>query len=214
MPQFPPCPNCGSDKWKRLSLPHPMLIHWILNPGLAFNELVLGQRVPKLQLVCAYCDAPWIERCFVPCPHCSGITSGLHWSSRSSFGNWLGLICPSCGKRIPCLWNVLSLLILALTFPVWYLPYRFHFRNRVSPLPRAVSDRARPPTAREYVRAGIGFAIFGWCVVGGLSLADDTSRGLPPDWKSIMFGAFLCILAGCIFAIVLFWANNRRPKRN
>ena len=36
-----------TNKYKVWKLPHPMLIHWVLNPGLAFNELILGQRVPK-----------------------------------------------------------------------------------------------------------------------------------------------------------------------
>ena len=57
------------NKYKVWKLPHPMLIHWILNPGLAFNELILGQRIPKITLIDKTSDAPLMERQYVPCPH-------------------------------------------------------------------------------------------------------------------------------------------------
>ncbi|WP_244213081.1 hypothetical protein [Idiomarina ramblicola] len=50
------------DKYKVWRLPHPMLIHWVVNPGVAFNELALGQRIPKITLIDKASDAPLMER--------------------------------------------------------------------------------------------------------------------------------------------------------
>lgn len=106
-------------KYKVWELPHPLLLHWILNPGLAFNELVLGQRIPKITLIDQTSDAPLMERQYVPCPHCGTIHNGSRWAKQGAFKNWFGLLCPQCEKIIPCLWNLTSLLLLAATFPIW-----------------------------------------------------------------------------------------------
>ena len=98
-----------------------MVLHFILNPGLAFNELVLGQRVPKVTLEDKTSDKPRAERSYVPCPHCKTLHDGRTWSTDNgtAFKNWFGLYCPNCGGIIPCVRNVTSYLILLLTFPVW-----------------------------------------------------------------------------------------------
>ena len=79
--------NFDKDKYKVWQLPHPMVLHWILNPGLTFNELILGQRLPKVMLIDKKGDAPLMERQYVPCSECNG--------------------------RIPGLWNLTSLVLLA-----------------------------------------------------------------------------------------------------
>ena len=38
------------EKYKVYTWKNWMMLHWILNPGLAINELILGQRVPKVSL--------------------------------------------------------------------------------------------------------------------------------------------------------------------
>lgn len=106
-------------KYKVWKLPHPLLLHWVLNPGLAFNEVILGQRIPKITLIDKTSDAPLIERQYVPCPHCGTIHNGLIWAKKGAFKNWFGLLCPECEKIIPCIWNIASLVLLALTFPIW-----------------------------------------------------------------------------------------------
>lgn len=105
-------------KYKVWKLPHPLLLHWVLNPGLAFNEVILGQRIPKITLIDKTSDAPLIERQYVPCHHCGTIHNGLIWAKKGAFKNWFGLLCPECEKIIPCIWNITSLVLLALTFPI------------------------------------------------------------------------------------------------
>jgi len=107
------------NKYKVWKLPHPMLIHWVLNPGLAFNELILGQRIPKITLIDKTSDVPLMERQYVPCPHCNAIHNNSLWAKQGSFKNWFGLLCPKCENIIPCLWNLTSLILLAVTFPIW-----------------------------------------------------------------------------------------------
>jgi len=134
----PDCPKCGNSNFKIWRLPNVGLIHWVLNPGLAVNELMLGQRVPKETPECKSCELTIGERSYVVCPHCHEMHPSRVWAGKNGFRNWLGLVCPSCLRRIPCLWNVFSLLILAVTSPLWYLPYRLYFRDR-QVLPPAMS---------------------------------------------------------------------------
>lgn len=113
--------NFDKTQYKVWTWRHPLLLHWILNPGLAFNELVLGQRAPKLSLVEKDSKKSLAERSFVPCPHCNTIHASLKWTpqNKTAFQNWFGLYCDNCGKTIPCLTNLTSYLLLGLTFPIW-----------------------------------------------------------------------------------------------
>jgi hypothetical protein len=97
------------------------MLHWIINPGLAFNELVLGQRVPKILLIKKNSNQLLAEKSFIPCPHCGTIHSSLKWTpqNKTAFGNWFGLYCDHCGKIIPCLRNFTSFIFIAITFPIW-----------------------------------------------------------------------------------------------
>lgn len=110
------------SKYRKIDWKHFMMFHWIINPGLMINELILGQRVPKVMLQERSREKPWIERFKVPCPHCETIHDGRTWSTHNNTGfkNWFGLYCPTCGGIIPCLWNIGSLVLLIATAPVWY----------------------------------------------------------------------------------------------
>jgi hypothetical protein len=112
--------NFDKTKYKVWTWKNPLMLHWIINPGLAFNELVLGQKVPKITLI-EKNNKPLAERTFIPCPHCGTIHSGLKWTpqNKTAFGNWFGLYCDHCKKIIPCLTNLTSYVLLALTFPIW-----------------------------------------------------------------------------------------------
>ena len=111
----------NKEKYKVYTWKNWMMLHWILNPGLAINELILGQRVPKVSLEDKTIDKPRIERTLVPCPHCETLHDGRTWTTENgtAFKNWFGLYCKNCGNTIPCLTNGLSFLILAITYPIW-----------------------------------------------------------------------------------------------
>ena len=119
------------EKYTVWNWKHWAFFHWILNPGVAFNELILGQRVPKVLLVENDTDKPLIERNHVPCPHCGTIHDSRVWSqqNKTAFGNWYGMHCTSCGETIPCLQNITSFIILTTTYPL-RLPFLAWHKNR------------------------------------------------------------------------------------
>ena len=117
------------NRFEIWALPHPLVLFWVLNPVAIFSELILGQRLPKVLLIDKESDKPWMERTYVPCPHCETLNDGRLWAKWNAFGHWFGFVCPSCHQVIPCLWSIFSLAVLAITFPLWYFPARF-FRRR------------------------------------------------------------------------------------
>jgi len=114
------CHKCGGSQFKTWTMFHPLILHWILNPGLAINELCFGQRIPRTTFICQNCKG-WsrIETQFIECPGCKRFHSADIWT-RCAFGNWFGLVCPDCGHSIPCVLNLTSLIILVVLFPVWF----------------------------------------------------------------------------------------------
>ena len=122
------------NRFKIQALPHPFTLLWVLFPAFMFNELIFGQRLPKVILIDKESDKSPEERCYIPCPHCETLNDRRFWATKGNafghgHGHWFGLVCPSCHQIIPCLWNIFSLAILAITFPLWYFPVRF-FRHR------------------------------------------------------------------------------------
>lgn len=113
--------NFDQEKYKVYTWKNWMMLHWIINPGLAVNELLFGQRVPKLSLLDKTSKKPKVEGSYVPCPHCETIHDARTWSTQNETGfkNWFGLYCPNCQQVIPCLMNGFSFIVLALTFPIW-----------------------------------------------------------------------------------------------
>jgi len=113
--------NFDKDKYKVYTWKNWMVLHYLLNPGLVINELILGQRIPKVSLEDQTSEKPFLERSYVPCPHCETLHDGRTWSTQNgtAFKNWFGLYCPNCGEIIPCLMNLTTLLVLTVTFPIW-----------------------------------------------------------------------------------------------
>ena len=142
-----------------------MYWHFILNPGLAINELILGQRMPQQTYLCTSCALPIIERGYVHCPGCGVFHSNRIWSARNAFGNWLGLICPSCGGQIPCLWNLTSRLLLTLTAPIWWLPLKHYkaqwleqqYKRTRQTKNHYMDEEANKPKSINYMQVGLAW---------------------------------------------------------
>lgn len=113
------CPKCGGQNFTRWAWPHAVIVHWVLNPGLALVEIPLGLRIPRIMLLCNGC-----RNGYVPCPKCGMLHYSFAWRGLKGLGHWFGYVCPHCHAIIPCIWNAWSLMVLAVTFPVWYLPAR------------------------------------------------------------------------------------------
>jgi hypothetical protein len=88
-------------------------LFWLVNPGLAINELLLGQRIPKDMVACRSCHNYWARRTFVHCPWCGTYSEFAIWSGGHGFGHWLGIVCPECGQRVPTLDNLITWAVTA-----------------------------------------------------------------------------------------------------
>ena len=218
------CPRCKGHVHKRWALNSTdlgirfMYWHMILNPGLAFNELLLGQRQPCQLFECQSCKLPLVDRSYVHCPSCDTFHNGRIWSHRNAFGNWLGLVCPSCGADIPCLWNLTSRLVLAVTAPIWWIPvkrYRFKLgqgqRLRIA---QSQSSYINPadgaPKKINYVQLGLLWAgmMFAYLVLvapvimllgKGISWSSYVALAI----HSIGYALQACLLGGLGFALAM-----------
>lgn len=90
--------NYNEEKYKIRNWKSPVILHWIINPGLVINELLLGQTIPKVILIEREKEKSLYQRSLVPCPHCGTLHNGLKWSAqnRTAFKNWLGYYCDNC----------------------------------------------------------------------------------------------------------------------
>lgn len=104
------CPTCGAEDARIVDWKHPAVMHWILNPGLVVNDLLLGQTAPRVSYDCRQCSGS-----FVDCESCGRSVDTLTLWDEGGFGNWAGLFCPHCGAEIPRIWNALSW-VLSLPF--------------------------------------------------------------------------------------------------
>ncbi|MYG05387.1 hypothetical protein F4054_16250 [Candidatus Poribacteria bacterium] len=188
------------NRFKIQALPHPLSLLWVLFPVFMFNELILGQRVPKVTLIDKEGDKPSEERSYIPCPHCETLNDRRLWATKgNAFGHWFGLVCPNCYQIIPCLWNIFSLAILAITFPLWYFPVRF-FRHRwiEKEKERLADGLERPPlqaTSIHSLRIGIVSGVSGWVM---WVIFEVVRNGGEWDLKTMLESLPFCFLVGFV----------------
>lgn len=149
-----------------------MLVHWVLNPILFINEIFLGQRIPRTTYCCVTCDKSWVERQYVQCPGCHVLHPAWTWGKANALGHYFGLFCPDCGHRIPCLMNVVSMILvivlMPIWFPIWYLirdrwiawERKRAGKSRHNPLPNLL----RRPPWQWAIAWAFGFGIPMWLV--------------------------------------------------
>ena len=198
-------------------LPHPLILFWILFPVLIVNELIFGQRLPKVMLIDKESDKPWMERTYVPCPHCETLNDGRLWAKWNAFGHWFGFICPSCHQIIPCLWNVFSLAVLAITFPLWYFPARF-FRRRWldTEKKRLAKVLERPLIQAKSIKLfySLLIGVFGW---GGftwvISEVWEVLDGGEWDLKTMLESLPIWMVGGFVWGLFMHFFMNQKGKK-
>ena len=204
------------NRFKIQAVPHPLVLHWILNPALIFNELILGQRIPKVMLIDEESDKPLMERTYVPCPHCETLNDSRLWGKGNFFGHWFGYVCPNCHQIIPCLWNIFSLAILAITFPLWYFPARF-FRHRWI---EKEKERLANVLERPLIQAKTvdwlfrGIVYFGgsmWLILEVLPQTWKVLHGSEWDLAKMFAMLPIWLVAGFAWGLIMrFWLNRKR----
>ena len=200
------------NRFKVLALPHPFILFWVLCPVFIFDELIFGQRLPKVALIDKKSDKPERGR-YIPCPHCETLHDGRLWAKREGFGHWFGLVCPSCHEIIPCLWNIFSLAILAMTFPLWYFPARF-FRQRwfEKEKERLAKVLERPLIQAKSIKLFLIETFYGlvftWLVFGVWPVLN----GEEWDLRAIFDMLPTCLLTGLLSGSFMHVSRNLKEK--
>lgn len=191
-----------TNKYKVWTWKNPLMLHWMINPGLAFNELVLGQAVPKVTLI-EKSNKALAERSFVPCPHCGTIHSALKWSlqNKTAFGNWFGLYCDNCGNAIPCLRNFTSLIILGVTFPIW-IWFRKSLKKKWLSVQKEKFSKPLSLTTPEFnwVTQGLSWGAFMFLFMDIIFPLFEKEDYEP---LKLIFGAVIWIFSGLLFGYVV-----------
>ena len=203
------------NRFKIWALPHPYVLLWVLFPTVMFNELIFGQRVPKVTLIDKESDKPFLERSYVPCPHCETLNDNRLWAKWHGFGHWFGLVCPSCHQIIPCLWNIFSLAILAITFPLWYVPARL-FRRRWL-------EKEKERLAKVLERLLIQATSINWLLIGVFCFGGSSWVIYEVLWKVLKGGEWslikmfaslpIWLVGGFAWGLSMRFTMNRKGKK-
>ena len=205
-----------NKKWKVYNWKNWMMIHWMINPGLIINELILGQRIPKISLEDKESDKPRIERTYVPCPHCETIHDGRTWSSQNNTGfkNWFGLYCKNCGNIIPCLINIFSLIILAITFPIWgwfknSLKDKWLKRQPERFAKIDLNELKNPYEGRGWLKQGLSFGFFMYVfmtILFPIILKEEITS------EDLLIGIPIWLIGGLGFGYTMKLFMNKKEK--
>ena len=206
------------NRFKIWTRRHPLIWAWVLFPGAIVNELIFGQRLPKVMLVDKASDKPLMERTYVPCPHCETLNDARLWSKWNAFGHWFGLVCPSCHHVIPCLWNIFSLAVLAMTFPLWYLPVRF-FRHRWLAIEKKRVAKVLESSLIEAKSVNwllIGVFVFGgfmWMLMEVIPQIREVFNGGEWDLMMMFVDLFIFMVGGFAWGLFMRFFMNRKPPQ-
>jgi hypothetical protein len=196
------------NKYKLWSWKHPMVLFWIINPGLSINELIFGQRIPKLMLEEKNSKKILSERTFVPCPHCNTVHAGMKWSgqNKTAMQNWFGLYCDHCGKIIPCLINLTSLIVLTVTAPIWYWFKEPLKRKWLAKQPQryeniVLNDDGNSFAGYGWIREGLSFGFF--MFVAMELIIHPFLQEEPTTWKTILSGIITWTISGLAYGAIM-----------
>ncbi len=210
------CPQCGGNACKLQTLPHLVLIHWLLNPGLVINEILLGQRIPRTSYTCIKCDRDLVLRQYYQCSQCGAFLSATLWARGNALGHWFGLFCPDCGGRIPTLLNVFSCIAVGITVPAWWPLWRLVRRRWIRwERKRAIHQRCSGRSARLPIRRWALWGMLAWGVPMWLAmnlLLPTLSNTRAIDLTEMLIGVAFWLGGGALFGVAMKSFLTRRHK--
>ena len=159
-------------------------------------------------------DKPWMERTYVPCPHCETLNDHRLWAKRNAFGHWFGFVCSSCHQVIPCLWSISSLAILAITFPLWYFPARFFRQRWLEIEKKRVAKALERPLIKIKFSHWLLIGVFGWGTLTWVLF--EVWRVLDVrEWDLIeMIGNLpIWMVSGFVWGLGMHFITNRKGKK-
>jgi hypothetical protein len=152
---------------------------------------------------------------YVPCPSCKAIHSGQLWSKGNAVGHWFGLVCPRCGAAIPRLWSITSLMVLAITAPLWWLPVRMskqHYLRFERLRARKVVAAGIKKDTRHWLRIGLTWGLLTgslFAIVLPL-LVPSPADYLVAVGLHLVFGMPVWLIAGVLFGLITHLARRAR----
>jgi len=195
-----------------------MMLHWMINPALLINELIFGQRIPKISLEDRQSNKPRIERTYIPCPHCEKLHNSQTWSTqnKTAFKNWFGLYCNNCGEIIPCLMNVFSLIILTITFPLWgwfkkLLKDKWLKRQPERFVNIDTNKFSNPYEGRGWLKQGLRFGFFMYIFMTVVFPLISKEKIILND---LLIGIPIWIIGGLGFGYIMKIFMNKKEKSN
>ncbi len=202
------------EKYKIWDWKSPVVLHWILNPGLVINELILGQTLPKVMLIEREGAKPFSQRSLIPCPHCGELHSGLKYSTqnKTALKNWFGFYCDKCSRIIPVQRNLTSLIVLAITFPIWGWFRKSLKQNWLDKQPERYQNLNLEPvtakmTAKSGLIMGLIWGLFMYLVmtfIFPLIMQEEMTQ------KSMLIGIPIWLIAGLAFGFTMkIWMNKK-----
>jgi len=204
-------------KYKIWNWKSPVILHWIINPGLVINELILGQTIPKIMLMEKDGDKPFYQRSLVPCPHCGTLHNGLKWSAqnKTAFKNWYGFYCDNCEKIIPPQRNLTSLLILIITFPIWGWYRNSLKENWLKKQPERYRNinlefTEKKNTTKNWLKSGLFFGLFMFIA---MTFIFPLIEQEPITKKHILISIPIWLIAGLGWGYTMKIWMNRKGKR-
>jgi len=203
--------NFDKTKYKVWTWKSPIILHWIINPGCAAADLV-GLRQPKVMLIERNSSKSLSERALIPCPHCQTLHSGLKWSrqNKTNSKNWFGLYCDNCGKIIPCLSNLITYIILGLTFPIWFW---FKDRWKEKWLEKQKVKFSKPLNltySEPKVQWFLSGLIFGFLMYVFMVVLSPLIKGENLNQKELLIGIPIWTVAGLLFGFTMKIINGKK----
>ena len=210
--------NYDKEKYKIWNWKSPVIIHWILNPGLVINELILGQTIPKVMLIERKGKNPFYQRSLVPCPHCGTLHNGLKWSSqnRTAFKNWFGYYCDNCNQIIPVQRNLTSLIVLTIAFPVWGWFRKTLKQNWLDKQPERYKNLnleipEKKNTTKNWLKTGLFLGFFMYIIMTFIFPLFEQKQ---ITQKNMLTGIPIWLIGGLGFGYIMKFWMNRRGKGN
>lgn len=193
------------------------MLHWIINPGIFINELILGQRVPNEMWIEKKSNKPLIEKTWIPCPHCHTLHDGRTWSglNGTGFKNWFGLYCPTCGGIIPCLTNLVSALLLGITYPIRILFWDKWKQSWLRKQPARyqhirLEKLTNPYDGEGWIKQGLNFGFFMYLM---MELIFPLFNGEKITIRGLLLGIVVWVISGLFYGYIMKLFMGGKGKR-
>lgn len=202
------------SKYKIWDWKSPVILHWVINPGVVISDLFLGQTIPKVMLIEREGNKPLFQRSFTPCPHCGELHSAVKYSAQNKTAakNWYGFYCDKCTEIIPAQRNLTSLLVLLVTFPIWGWFRKTLKQNWLNKQPERYKNlnldfREEKNTTKNWLKFGLSWGLLMYIItILIMPLINQTEI----TQRSLLTGIPLWLIGGLAWGYTMkIWMNKK-----